>query len=64
MGEVRRPEDVIHGKRELSTDLTPRPIPRPIYPDSFDEVKREIKFLRIEIVKIKRALRAQGIAIE
>ena len=64
MGEVRRPEDVVQRRGKPSSDLTPRPIPQPITPSSLKDVMREVKSLRTEIAKIKRALRAHGIAIE
>ena len=63
MGEVRRPEDIIHRRGKPSPDLTPRSIPQPIISSSLEDVIREIKSLRAEIAKIKRALRANGIAI-
>ena len=64
MGEVRRPEDIVHRRGKPSPDLTPRPIPRPITPSSLEEVMREIKSLSAEVAKIKKVLRAHGIAIE
>ena len=64
MGEVRRPEDIVHRRGKPSPDLTPRPIPRPISPSSLEEVMLEIKSLGAEVVKIKKMLRAHGIAIE
>ena len=64
MGEIRRPEDIVHRRGKPSPDLTPRPIPRPITPISLEEVIREIKSLSAEVIKIKKGLRAHGIAIE
>ena len=63
MGEVRRLEDIIHRRGKPSPDLTPRPIPQPITSSSLEDLIREIKSLRAEIAKIKRALRAHGITI-
>jgi len=63
LGEVRRPEDIINRRGKPSPDLTPRSIPQPITSSSLDDVIREIKSLRAEIAKIKRALRAHGITI-
>ena len=64
LGEVRRPEDIVHRRGQPSPDLTPKPIPWPIIPSSLADVIREIKSLRAEIAKIKRAFRTHGIAIE
>lgn len=61
MGEVFRPEDVIRKKERPVPDLTPRPIPQPA---SLEAILREIQSMKIEITKIKLALRAHGIAIE
>jgi hypothetical protein len=38
-------------------------IPQPIISSSLEDVIRDIKSLIVEIAKIKRALRAHGIAI-
>ena len=64
MGEIRRPEDIISGRGKPPSDLTPRPIPRPITPRKLDDVIQELKLLKDEIEKIKRILRTHGIAIE
>ena len=61
MGEVFRPEDIIRKKERPVPDLTPRPIPQPA---SLEAILREIQSMKIEITKIKLALRAHGIAIE
>jgi hypothetical protein len=63
LGEVRRPEDIIHRRGKPSPDLTPMSIPQPIISSSLEDVIRDIKSLIVEIAKIKRALRAHGIAI-
>ena len=61
LGEVFRPEDIIRKKGRTVPDLTPRPIPQPA---SLEAILREIQSMKIEITKIKLALRAHGIAIE
>ncbi|MFQ6074756.1 MAG: hypothetical protein ACE5Z5_01295 [Candidatus Bathyarchaeia archaeon] len=64
MGEVYKPEDILRRGEKPVPDLPPRPIPRPITPTSLEAILREIESMRIEIAKIKRALRAHGITIE
>ena len=56
-----KPEDIIQKKEKAIRDLIPRPIPQPI---RLEAILREIQSMKIEIAKIKLALRAQGIAIE
>ena len=64
MGEVRRLEDITRRRGKPVPDLTPRPIPRPITPTSIEDILRNIESMKVEIAKIKRALRTQGIVIE
>ena len=64
MGEVYRPEDIVHRRGKSVHDLTPRPIPQPIMPTSIDATSQDIESIKVEIAKIKQALRAHGIAIE
>ena len=64
MGEVRRPEDITRRRGKPVPDLTPRPIPRPITPTSIEDILRDIESMKVEIAKIKRALRTHGIVIE
>ena len=64
MGKVYRPEDIIHRRGKPASDLTPKPIPQPVTPTGLDAILRDIESMKVEIAKIKRALRAHGIAIE
>ena len=62
LGEVFKPED-IHRKRKKIPDLNPKPFPEPVVPSSFDDLLQEVRELRVEIEKIKKALKARGIPI-
>lgn len=64
MGEVYRPEDILGKGEKPVPDLPPRPIPRPIPPAGLEAVLREIESMKVEIARIKRALRAHGIPVE
>lgn len=61
VGEVYKPDDFIGGKKKPS-DLSPGL--GGITPTSLNEIIREIKLLRNDVEKIKRALRIKGINIE
>lgn len=61
LGEVFKPEDIIRKKERPIPDLTPRPIPQPA---SLEVILQEIKSMKMEITKIKLALRTHGIVIE
>ena len=61
MGEVYRPEDLVGGKKKPS-DLSP--LPSGIAPATLEDVIREVRLLKIEVNKIKQALRAKGIILE
>jgi hypothetical protein len=61
MGEVYKPEDIVHGKRR-SSDLSPN-LNR-ITPSGLQDIMRELRFLRAEVDKIKQVLRTNSIAIE
>jgi hypothetical protein len=62
LGEVFKPED-IHRKRKKIPDLSPKPFPEPVVPSSFDDLLREVKDLKVEVEKIKNALKARGIPV-
>ena len=64
LGEVYRPEDVVRRRRKPVPNLTPKPTPQPITPTSLEEISREIELIKVEVAKIKLALRAHGVAIE
>lgn len=64
LGEVYRPEDVMHRREKPVPDLIPKPIPQPITPTSLEEISRDIESIKVEVAKIKLTLRAHGIAIE
>jgi hypothetical protein len=64
LGEVYRPENVVHGKEKPVPGLIPTPIPQPITPTRLEELSRDIESIKVELAKIKLALRANGIAIE
>jgi len=61
VGEVYRPEDVIHGKKR-SSDLAPNL--NGIIPTTLQNLMNEVKLLRAEVHKIKQVLRTNGIAID
>ena len=61
LGEVFKPEDIIRKKERPIPDLTPRPIHQPA---SLEVILQEIKSMKMEITKIKLALRTHGIVIE
>ena len=61
MGEVYKPEDLVGGKRKTS-DLSPGL--NGIDPTTLQEIIQEIRFLKIELKKIKNVLRAKGIILE
>jgi hypothetical protein len=62
LGEVFKPED-IHKRKEEIKDLGPKPFPKPVTPSSLDDLIREVRELRIEVEKIKKALRTNGIPV-
>ena len=64
MGKVYGPEDVVHRKGKPVPDLTHAPMPQPITPIRLKEIRRDIESIKVEIAKIKLALKAHGIAIE
>lgn len=64
MGKVYGPEDVVHRKGKPVPDLTPAPMPQPLTPIRLEEIRRDIESIKVEIAKIKLALKAHGIAIE
>jgi hypothetical protein len=62
LGEVFKSED-IHRKRKKIPDLSPKPFPEPVAPSSFDDLVHEVRELRVEVEKIKKALKARGIPV-
>lgn len=74
MGKVYGPEDVVPRKEKPVPDLTPAPMPQPLTPirleevrrdiESIEEIRRDIESIKVEIAKIKLALKAHSIAIE
>ncbi len=64
MGEVYSPKDVIHGRSEKISDLTPTPVLQPTKSSSLGALLQEIKSMKVEIERIKRSLRAHGITVE
>jgi hypothetical protein len=63
MGEVYRPEDVIHRRERGVSDLGPGNIPKPSTPTDLGNLLQEVRELRIEVEKIKQALKSEGIII-
>ena len=61
MGDVYRPEDFV-GERRKPSDLSPGW--NEAFPKTLQEVIREVKFLKSEMEKIKRVLKANGIVVE
>jgi hypothetical protein len=64
VGKVYGPEDVVHRKEKPVPDLTPAPMPQPLTPIRLEEIRRDIESIKVEIAKIKLALKAHSIAIE
>ena len=58
MGEVFKPEDLVHKREKSVSDLLPT-----LQPARLDGLLREIELLKAEIVQIKRILRENGITI-
>jgi hypothetical protein len=61
LGEVYKPEDVIKRKRKNSV-LSPGLGNVP--PNNLQDVMREVRLLKIEVEKIKRSLKSNGIVEE
>jgi hypothetical protein len=59
LGEVYKPEDLVHKREKPVSDLLPT-----LQPARVDGLLREIELLKVEIVKIKRILRENGIMID
>jgi len=64
LGEVYRPEDVVHRRGKPVPDLMPKTIPQPVTPISLEEISRDIELIKVELANIKLALKAHGIVIE
>ncbi len=64
MGEVYRPEDFLRKRERKGRDLGPKDIPMPAVTSSLDELIREVKELKSEVEKIKKALKIRGISIQ
>jgi len=62
LGEVFKPEDIRRREKDIP-DLGPKPFPKPVTPSGFDDLIREVRELRVEVEKIKKALRVRGIPI-
>jgi hypothetical protein len=64
VGKVYGPEDVVPRKEKPVPDLTPAPMPQSLTPIRLEEIRRDIESIKVEIAKIKLALKAHSIAIE
>jgi hypothetical protein len=64
VGEVYGPEDVVHRNGKPVPDLPPASMPQPLTPIRLEEIRRDIESIKVEIAKIKLALKAHGITIE
>jgi len=62
LGEVFKPED-IHKRKEEIKDLVPKPFPKPVTPSNLEDLIREVRELRVEVEKIKKALKARSILV-
>lgn len=62
MGHVHKPEDLSARRvlRRRVPDLPPIPTPTP----TLDALLQEVQSLRVEVEKIKRALREHGVSVE
>ncbi len=63
MGEVYKPED-FEKKKKRRPDIRPKPSPRPTRPIGRESMFEEIRALRLEVERIKTALRRHGILLE
>lgn len=63
MGKVYKPEDLTEEGKKVP-DIKPTPIPRPFTPTNLEAVLQEIRSLKLEIERIKSALRRHGIVVE
>jgi hypothetical protein len=63
MGEIFKPEDIIRRVRVESRDLSPQ-LKIPITHFDIQVVMEELRRLREEVERIKRALEKHGIKIE
>jgi hypothetical protein len=64
VGKVYGPEDVVHRNGKPVPDLPPASMPQPLTPIRLEEIRRDIESIKVEIAKIKLALKAHGITIE
>jgi hypothetical protein len=64
MGQVYRPEDIVRKRERRIPDLTPTPLPTPTTPTGLEALLQETQSMKLEIMKIKQALRKHGISIE
>ncbi len=63
MGEVYKPEDFLRKRERKGRDLGPRDIPMPATPTSLGDLVQEVRELRTEVEKIKKALKSKGIPV-
>lgn len=63
MGEIYRPDDLASKRRVLHPDLPDIPVPTPSRL-TLEAILEEIRALREDVEKIKRALRAHGIRVD
>jgi len=63
LGEVYKPEDIIHRKERGIPDLGPEIPSKPATPTGLGDLVREVRELRAEVEKIKGALKAKGILV-
>jgi hypothetical protein len=64
VGKVYGPEDVLHRRGKSVPDLTPEPLPQRYTPTRIEEISKDVELMKAELVKIKLAMKAHGIAIE
>ncbi len=64
MGKICGPEDVVHRRGKSVPDLTPEPLPQRYTPNRMEEISKDVELMKAELVKIKLAMKAHGIAIE
>jgi hypothetical protein len=64
MGEVYKPEDFEKKRLPHIPDMKPTPPMRSMPPINYGVLLEEIRFMKIEIEKIKKALKIHGIPID
>ena len=63
MGEVYTPDDLLRKGKRKPPDVGPEPLPHPLPPTDLDQIIQELRELRADVERIKRALKERGILV-